>query len=380
MNRKITVLGSTGSIGTQTLDVIRHLNGAVEGLAAHRNTALLEKQAREFCPRRVAVGDPDCYGALKTALADTDIEVSAGPQAVAALAAEPADAVLNAVVGIAGLESTLAALEAHNTLALANKESLVTGGELVMRRAKETKTPLLPVDSEHSAIFQCLNGENRDRIERIILTASGGPFFGRDRAFLASVTPDQALHHPNWSMGAKITVDSATLMNKGLELIEAMHLFSVRPEQIEIHVHRQSIIHSAVEFADGAVIAQLGTADMRIPIQYALTYPDRADNAFERLSLTDVGTLTFEKPDTETFKCLPICIKAINEGGLAPTAVNGANEEAVALFLQGKIKFLQIADLVEKALAEVKNKRDFTLEDIFETDKAARKLVRDSIF
>lgn len=183
-----------------------------------------------FAPRRVAVGDPDCYGALKTALADTDIEVSAGPQAVAALAAEPADAVLNAVVGIAGLESTLAALEAHNTLALANKESLVTGGELVMRRAKETKTPLLPVDSEHSAIFQCLNGENRDRIERIILTASGGPFFGRDRAFLASVTPDQALHHPNWSMGAKITVDSATLMNKGLELIEAMHLFSVRPE------------------------------------------------------------------------------------------------------------------------------------------------------
>lgn len=376
MNRKITVLGSTGSIGTQTLDVIRHLNGAVEGLAAHRNTALLERQAREFCPRRVAVGDPDCYGALKTALADTDIEVSAGPQAVAALAAEPADAVLNAVVGIAGLESTLAALEAHNTLALANKESLVTGGELVMRRAKETKTPLLPVDSEHSAIFQCLNGENRDRIERIILTASGGPFFGRDRAFLASVTPDQALHHPNWSMGAKITVDSATLMNKGLELIEAMHLFSVRPEQIEIHVHRQSIIHSAVEFADGAVIAQLGTADMRIPIQYALTYPDRMPSLSKPLSLFDAGTLTFERPDPQAFCCLAAAVEAAKRGGLWPCAVNGANEAAVSLFLAGKLSFLSIGEMAQRALSLPLPVWDGSLSRIQETDRIAREMVR----
>ena len=213
-----------------------------------------------------------------------------------------------------------------------------------------------------------------------MLTASGGPFYGKKRKDLESVTVKDALNHPNWSMGAKITVDSASLMNKGLEVIEAVHLFGVTADKIEVLVHRQSILHSAVELCDGAVIAQLGTPDMRLPIQYALTHPNRADNAFERLSLTDIGTLTFEKPDIETFKCLPLCIKAINEGGLAPTAVNGANEEAVALFLQGKIKFLQIADLVEKALAEVKNKRDYTVEDIFETDKAARKLVRESIF
>jgi len=236
------------------------------------------------------------------------------------------------------------------------------------------------VDSEHSAIFQSLQGAPANSLKKILLTASGGPFYGRKRKDLENVTVKDALNHPNWSMGAKITVDSASLMNKGLEVIEAVHLFGVTADKIEVLVHRQSILHSAVELCDGAVIAQLGTPDMRLPIQYALTYPNRADNAFEHLSLTDIGTLTFEKPDTETFKCLPLCIKAINEGGLAPTAVNGANEEAVALFLQGKIKFLQIADLVEKALAEVKNKRDYTVEDIFETDKAARKLVRESIF
>ena len=293
---------------------------------------------------------------------------------------ENADLVVNSVVGMVGLKPTLAAANAKKDIAFANKETLVTGGEIVNRRLKETGVKLLPVDSEHSAIFQSLQGAPENSLKKILLTASGGPFYGRKRKDLENVTVKDALNHPNWSMGAKITVDSASLMNKGLEVIEAVHLFGVTADKIEVLVHRQSILHSAVELCDGAVIAQLGTPDMRLPIQYALTYPNRADNAFEHLSLTDIGTLTFEKPDTETFKCLPLCIKAINEGGLAPTAVNGANEEAVALFLQGKIRFLQIADLVEKALEEVKNKRDFTLEDIFCTDKAARKLVRDSIF
>ena len=375
MSKTVTVLGSTGSIGTQTLEVVRHLNCAVQGLSAHRNTALLERQAREFHPRRVVVGDADCYHALKTALADTDIEVAAGPQAVAELAAVPVDIVLNAVGGIAGLEATLAALDAGTPLALANKESLVTAGELVMRRSAETETPILPVDSEHSAIFQCLNGEKRDRINRILLTASGGPFFGRDRAALASVTPEQALRHPNWRMGAKITIDSATLMNKGLELIEAMHLFSVKPEQIEILVHRQSIVHSAVEFCDGAVIAQLGTADMRIPIQYALTWPDRMPGLSRPLSLFEAGALTFERPDPQTFGCLAAAIEAAKRGGLWPCAVNGANEAAVALFLAGKISFLKIGELVWQALSLPLGPWDGSLQQIFATDTAAREMV-----
>ena len=362
--KRLSILGSTGSIGTQALETCEKNGWEITALAAGRNVELAETQARKFKPRFVAMFDKGAAAELKVKLADTDIKVYSGEEGVIA----------------AGLRPTLAAINKGTTVALANKETLVTGGEIVNRRLKETGVRLLPVDSEHSAIFQSLQGAPANSLKKILLTASGGPFYGRKRKDLENVTVKDALNHPNWSMGAKITVDSASLMNKGLEVIEAVHLFGVTADEIEVLVHRQSILHSAVELCDGAVIAQLGMPDMRLPTQYALTYPDRADNAFERLSLTDIGTLTFEKPDTETFKCLPLCIKAINEGGLAPTAVNGANEEAVALFLQGKIKFLQIADLVEKALAEVKNKRHFTLEDIFETDKAARKLVRDSIF
>ena len=378
--KRLSILGSTGSRGTQALETGEKNGWEITALAAGRNVELAEAQARKFKPQFVAMFDKGAAAELKVKLADTDIKVYSGEEGVIAAAESDCDTVLNSVVGIAGLRPTLAAINKGTTVALANKETLVTGGEIVNRRLKETGVRLLPVDSEHSAIFQSLQGAPANSLKKILLTASGGPFYGRKRKDLENVTVKDALNHPNWSMGAKITVDSASLMNKGLEVIEAVHLFGVTADEIEVLVHRQSILHSAVALCDGAVIAQLGTPDMRLPIQYALTYPDRADNAFERLSLTDIGTLTFEKPDTETFKCLPLCIKAINEGGLAPTAVNGANEEAVALFLQGKIKFLQIADLVEKALAEVKNKRHFTLEDIFETDKAARKLVRDSIF
>lgn len=379
MTKQLTILGSTGSIGTQALDVVKNLNMQVYGLSAHQNTALLEQQARAFHPRRVAIGDDTLYQSLKTALADTDITVTAGADAVTELAAQPVDLVLNAVVGIAGLGATMACLQAKNTLALANKESLVTAGELVMATAKRNQVPIIPVDSEHSAIFQCLNGENRDRINKIILTASGGPFFGKSREELYHVTPAQALKHPNWQMGQKISIDSATLMNKGLELIEAIHLFDVTAEQVDIHVHRQSILHSAVEFCDGSVIAQLGTADMRTPIQYAITYPDRLPGVSKGLSLFEVGTLTFEHADTETFRCLAAAQKAAALKGLYPCAVNSANEEAVALFLQGKIGFLKIGELVEEALSLSCGSQDYNLEKVYEIDAAARELVRQSV-
>ena len=379
MTKRLTVLGATGSIGTQALDVAKHLNMPVYGLSAHQNTALLAEQARAFHPRCVAIGDAARYKALKTALADTDILVTAGPDAAAELAAQPVELVLNAVVGIAGLGATMACLRAQNPLALANKESLVTAGELVMAAARENNVPVIPVDSEHSAIFQCLNGENRDRINKILLTASGGPFFGKTRAALQNVTPAQALKHPNWRMGQKISIDSATLMNKGLELIEAMHLFDIEADRIEIHVHRQSILHSAVEFCDGSVVAQLGTADMRTPIQYAVTWPDRLPGVGKALSLFEVGALTFEPADTGTFLCLSAAIKAAKLGGLYPCAVNGANEEAVALFLQGKIGFLKIGELVEKALSLSCDKANYSLQAVYEMDLAARELVRQSV-
>lgn len=379
MTKRLTILGSTGSIGTQALDVAKNLNMPVYGLSAHQNTALLEQQARAFHPRCVAIGDATLYKRLKTALADTDIAVTAGPDAVAELAAQPVDLVLNAVVGIAGLAATMACLQAKNILALANKESLVTAGELVMAAAIQNNVSVIPVDSEHSAIFQCLNGENSDRINKILLTASGGPFFGKTQEELQNITPAQALKHPNWQMGQKISIDSATLMNKGLELIEAMHLFDVSADQIEIHVHRQSILHSAVEFCDGSVIAQLGTADMRTPIQYAITYPDRLPSVGKALSLFEVGALTFEPADSETFLCLAAATKAATLRGLYPCAVNGANEEAVALFLQGKIGFLKIGELVEKALSLPCDKQDYSLEMVYEIDSAARELVRQSV-
>ncbi len=300
-----------------------------------------------------------------------------GADGVCELTTLDADIVLNSIVGIAGLRPTITAIESGKDIALANKETLVTGGEIVNKLAFEKGVKILPVDSEHSAIFQSLQGAPEKSLKKILLTASGGPFFNKKREELENVTVKEALNHPNWSMGAKITIDSATLMNKGLEVIEAVHLFGVKPQDIEVLVHRQSIIHSGVELSDGAVIAQLGTPDMRLPIQYALTYPERADFAFEHLNLFEVGTLTFEKPDYETFRCLPLCIKAITEGGLLPTAVNGANEQAVKLFLEGKIKFLQIAELVEKALVSANNKKEFTLSDILETDKLARQIVGD---
>ena len=374
--KELVILGSTGSIGTQSLEVARRQGYRVTGLVAGGNTELLEKQAREWKPKTVAVFNRDKAKDLKIKLADTDIKVLSCEEGVCEVAGGEGNTVINAIVGIAGLKPTLSAIESGKTIALANKETLVTGGEIVKKKAKEKGVSILPVDSEHSAIFQSLQGAPKGSLKRIMLTASGGPFFGKTKKDLENVTVKEALNHPNWSMGAKITIDSATLMNKGLEVIEAVHLFDISAENIEVLVHRQSIVHSGVELSDGAVIAQLGTPDMRLPIQYALTYPERSDYAFETLDLFKAGTLTFEKPDTDTFRCLPLCIKAINEGGIAPTVVNGANEEAVKLFLEGKIKFLQIADLVEKALTSVDNKKDFSLEDIFHADETARAIVR----
>ncbi len=377
--KEIIILGSTGSIGTQVLEVCRANGYKVTALAASVNSALVEEQAREFMPKCVAMYDEKAAADLKIRLKDTNIEVLSGGDGVCELATGRGEIVLNAIVGIAGLRPTLAAIKAGKTIALANKETLVTGGEIVKRELSKKGVSLLPVDSEHSAIFQSLQGSHHNEIEKIILTASGGPFFGKDRKELENVTVAEALNHPNWSMGRKITIDSATLMNKGLEVIEAVHLFDVEPEKIEVLVHRQSIIHSGVEFRDGALIAQLGTPDMKLPIQYALTYPERKTMNAKRLSLAEIGTLTFEKPDMETFSALRVCIDAIKEGGLKPTAANGANEEAVALFLDGKIKFLQIAELVERAVCAQTNKADFTVEDIFDTDAAAREFVRSNI-
>ena len=377
--KSLVILGSTGSIGTQALEVCRRDGYKVVALAAGSNVELLEAQAREFNVKAVAVFNEEKANELKIKLADTDVKVLSGVEGVCAVAEMEVDIALNSIVGIAGLRPTLAAIESGKDIALANKETLVTGGDIVNRKAREKGVKILPVDSEHSAIFQSLQGAPKGSLKKILLTASGGPFFGKTRNDLENVTVKEALAHPNWSMGAKITIDSATLMNKGLEVIEAVHLFGVSANDIEVLVHRQSILHSAVELSDGAVIGQLGTPDMRLPIQYALTYPERSNYAFEKLSLSDIGTLTFQKPDTETFRCLPLCISAINEGGLRPTAVNGANEEAVRLFLEGKIKFLQIADLVEKAAYSVENKKDFNLEDILYTDKAARQAVLNNI-
>ena len=377
--KSLVILGSTGSIGTQALEVCRRDGYKVVALAAGSNVELLEAQAREFNVKAVAVFNEEKANELKIKLADTDVKVLSGVEGVCAIAEMEADIALNSIVGIAGLRPTLAAIQSGKDIALANKETLVTGGDIVNRKAREKGVKILPVDSEHSAIFQSLQGAPKGSLKKILLTASGGPFFGKTRNDLENVTVKEALAHPNWSMGAKITIDSATLMNKGLEVIEAVHLFGVSANDIEVLVHRQSILHSAVELSDGAVIGQLGTPDMRLPIQYALTYPERSNYAFEKLSLSDIGTLTFQKPDTETFRCLPLCISAINEGGLRPTAVNGANEEAVRLFLEGKIKFLQIADLVEKAAYSVENKKDFNLEDILYTDKAARQAVLNNI-
>lgn len=375
MSKNLTILGSTGSIGIQALQVARENGWTVSGLAASKNIKVLEEQIREFKPSAVAVYDESAAQDLKVRIADTDTKVLSGAKGVCRLAEETGDVVLNSIVGIAGLAPTINTIKAGKTLALANKESLVTGGHLVMDLAKKKGVKILPVDSEHSAIFQSLQGVPEGSIRKILLTASGGPFYGKKREELVNVTPAQALKHPNWSMGAKITIDSATLMNKGLEVIEAVHLFGVCANDIEVLVHRQSILHSAVELCDGAVIGQMGTPDMRLPIQYALTYPNRADCAFEKLSLADIGTLTFARPDTDTFRCLQVCINAINTGGLRPAAANGANEEAVRLFLEEKIPFLKIAELVEGAALNQEITQDYTIEDVFAADKNAREYV-----
>lgn len=373
--KNIVILGSTGSIGTQTLDVCRMHGFGVRALSAGSNTELLEKQAREFHPEYVCIFNENAFSDMKQRLSDTNVKVLCGMEGLCELARLDCDIVVNSVVGMVGLVPTLEAAKAGNDIALANKETLVAGGRLITDCIKQNNVQLLPIDSEHSAIFQCLIGAGENRPSKILLTASGGPFYGKTRDDLREVTVEQALKHPNWSMGAKITIDSATLMNKGLELIEAVRLFDVRPEQVEIVVHRQSIIHSAVEFEDGAVIAQLGSADMRIPIQLALTYPERLPSPAKKLSLFDVGQLTFGRADEGTFTCLAAAKKAISLEGNAPCIVNSANEAAVALFLDRKIKFLDIGDVVNGALETVKFIAQPTLEDILDTRRAAEEYV-----
>ncbi len=375
--RSIAVLGSTGSIGTQTLDVAEKLGMSVCALTANSRIDILEEQLRKYKPQYVAIVDEKAAAEFKSRTRDLSYILLTGIEGVCQCASlDEADIVLNSVVGIAGLRPTLAAINAGKPLALANKESLVTGGDLVMKAARDKNVPILPVDSEHSAIFQCLNAAPPDRkIGKIILTASGGPFFNKTRDELKSVTVEQALKHPNWSMGAKITIDSATMMNKGLEVIEAVHLFSVAADDIEVVVHRESLLHSAVEFVDGSIIGQIGVHDMRVPIQYALTYPDRFNAPCERLSLTQAAQMTFAKPDTDTFQCLSVCIDAIRQGGLKPIAANGANEQAVALFLDRKIGFLHIGELVKAATDAQSVGCVASVDDIFDADRAAREFV-----
>jgi 1-deoxy-D-xylulose-5-phosphate reductoisomerase len=379
MDRCISILGSTGSIGTQTLEVAAALGMRVAALAANRKILLLEAQARRFRPELIAVTEHQAASDLKVRLKDLAVRIVPGEEGLLEAAAlSAADTVVTAVVGIAGLRPTLAAIEAGKRIALANKETLVCAGPLVMTRAREKGAVIVPVDSGHSAIFQCLQG-NRDRgeVENLILTASGGPFFGFSRKELDAVTPGQALRHPNWSMGAKVTVDSATLMNKGLECIEAMALYHMPPEKIRVGIHRESIVHSLVEYSDHAVLAQLGAPDMRLPIQYALTWPGRVPGPAARLDLLSCPPLTFARPDTEAFPCLPLALDAAKTGGTATAVLNGANEAAVELFFKGKIGFYDIPRLVEKALSTVPVQRNPSLGDIFAADKAARRVVAD---
>ena len=378
---KLSLLGSTGSIGTQTLQVVENLRAQgeqveVSVLAAGSNVKLLEEQARKYHPQAVAVYDETVALSLRESLRDTGIPVLSGLEGLCQAASwEGANVVLNAVVGMIGLQPTLAAIRAGKTLALANKETLVAGGALVMEEAKRHGVSILPVDSEHSAIFQCLQGcPGEDALEKLILTASGGPFFGRSREELAHVTREQALRHPNWDMGAKITIDSATMMNKGLEVIEASWLFGVPEDRIDVVVHRESIVHSMIQYRDHGVIAQLGVPDMALPIQYALTYPRRLPSPAGELKLWELSQLTFHQPDGEAFPCLELCREALRRGGLVPAAANGANEQAVALFLEGKIGFLDIPRLVESAM-DRQAAGEGTLENVLAADREARKLV-----
>lgn len=374
MSNCISLLGSTGSIGRQSLEVIAACGMTVASLTANRDVERMEAQCRQFRPRLAVMMDPAAAADLQTRLGDTSIRVASGPEGlVEAATLEEADTVLTAVVGMVGLVPTLASVRQGKRIALANKETLVCAGELVMNGADQYGAEIVPVDSEHSAIFQCLQGSrDRGEVKRLILTASGGPFWGWDKEAIASATVEQALKHPNWSMGAKITVDSATLMNKGLEFIEAMRLYRMPPEKISIVVHRESIIHSLVEYCDNAVLAQLGVPDMRLPIQYALTWPARTQAAAKPLDLLTCPPLTFHAPDYEAFPCLSLALEAAKTGGTATAILNGANEAAVGLFLAGQISFGEIAKRVERALAQVPVVQSPTLEDVLEADKEAR--------
>ena len=374
--KKIAILGSTGSIGTQTVDILPSIDAEVVALTTNRRINLLEEQARALHPKMVCAMDENAAKALKIKLADTDITVLTGMDGLIACAAESgADIVVTAVVGMVGLLPTMAAIKAGKDIAQANKETLVCAGGLVMSAAKQYGVRILPVDSEHSAIFQCVQAANGNPIDKILLTASGGPFFGKKIEEMRGMTREQALAHPNWSMGAKITIDSATMMNKGLELIEAMWLYDLPPEDIEIVVHRESIVHSAVEFADGAVIAQLGLPDMRLPIQLALTWPQRVPCKVPRMSLAEVAKLTFYAPDYEAFPALNLAKHAASLKGDRGAVLNGANEAAVGLFLNDKIGFTDIAERVAYALDTIPYKKDITLDDVLAADKAAREIV-----
>jgi 1-deoxy-D-xylulose-5-phosphate reductoisomerase len=372
--KRIAILGSTGSIGTQALNVIRRHRDlfCAEVLCAGSNADLLITQAREFEPNAVAIADESRYTYVRDALGNTDIKVYAGTDAIVSLMEmESIDMVLAAIVGVAGLKPTLHAIEYGKPIALANKETMVVAGAIVTEAARRHRVPILPVDSEHSAIFQCIVGEVSP-VEKILLTASGGPFRGKKREELATVTLEQALKHPNWSMGRKVTIDSATLMNKGLEVIEAKWLFGVDAKDIEVHVHPQSVVHSMVQFADGSVKAQLGIPTMETPIQYAFSFPERIESFLPRLDLFSQHTLTFERPDTETFRCLTLAYKAIERGGNMPCVMNAANEVAVQQFLDGQIGFLDIADRVEHAMQEAHYIANPTLDDLIATDQTVR--------
>ena len=381
MTKSIAILGSTGSIGTQSLEVVDKLHLKVSALTAANNITLLEQQARRYRPALAVVFNEQKAKELQIALADTSVKVLSGMEGLVEAATLPqADLVLNSVVGMVGLQPTIAAAQAKKDIALANKETLVAGGDLVTDAVRDNGVKLLPVDSEHSAIFQCLQGmPDKKVLKKLILTASGGPFFGRTTDELRDVTVEQALNHPNWSMGAKITIDSASMMNKGLEIIEAGRLFGVSGDDIDVVVHRESIIHSLVEFTDNSVLAQLGVPDMRIPIQYAITYPMRYESPVAELNLAQIGKLSFFEPDYDTFQCLRACKKAFAMGGAATAIANGANEEANALFRQGKIRFLDIGELVMGAVDAVPNFTPSCVQDILDVDAQARQYVRDHI-
>jgi 1-deoxy-D-xylulose-5-phosphate reductoisomerase len=378
--KRIALFGSTGSIGTQALNVIAANKDkfSAEVLTAQTNDELLIQQALQFNPNIVVIGDESKYQNVKEALASTDVKVFAGEKALEEVAAMDCyDLMLASIVGFAGLRPTLKAIENSKTVALANKETLVVAGDIIMQKAMENRAPIIPVDSEHSAIFQCLVGETRNRVEKIILTASGGPFLGRKPNYLVNVKREHALQHPNWSMGAKISIDSATLMNKGLEMIEAKYLFNLRPEQIQVIIHPQSVIHSMVQFEDGSIKAQMGMPDMKLPIQYALAFPHRIHNNFPRFDFRRMNTLTFEEPDLRTFRNLALSMEALNKGGNLPCVMNAANEIAVYAFLKNRIGFLEMTDLIEKTMLQVPFISNPTLEEYFESDGEARSFAAD---